>query len=164
MRGTDLHAAAEHLGRAVELAGGDDPSHWHVHAMLHLAAVRHRLGDSGAAAEALALARAELDELPDLGVLDELYRTTDDALQQRPRHDGFLGEELSDAEQRVLDLLVGSRSVSDVARELWLSPNTVKTHRRNIYRKLGVTTRDEMVERAGESGVPEPERDQRSPA
>ena len=156
MRGADLHAAAEHLGRAVELAGGDDPSYWHVHAMLHLAAARHRLGDSGAAAEALALARAELDELPDVGVLGELYRTTDDALQQRPRHDGFLGEELSDAEQRVLDLLVDGLSVSDAARELWLSPNTVKTHRRSIYRKLGATTREEMVERAAEAGVSEP--------
>ena len=99
----------------VELAGGDDPSYWHVHAMLHLAAARHRLGESGGAAEALAFARAELDELPDVGVLGELYRTTDDALHHRPRHDGFLGEELSDAERRVLDLLVEGKSVSDVA-------------------------------------------------
>ena len=86
-------------------------------------------------------------------MLGDLYRTTDDALHQRPRHDGFLGEELSDAERRVLDLLVDGLSVSDVARELWLSPNTVKTHRRSIYRKLGATTREEMVERAAEAGI-----------
>jgi DNA-binding CsgD family transcriptional regulator len=32
----------------------------------------------------------------------------------------------------------------------------VKTHRRNIYRKLGVSTREEMAERAAEVGVREP--------
>ena len=162
MRGADLHAALEHLGRAAELAGGDAPSHWHAHAMLYLAAARHRLGDSDAASDALTLARAELDKLPDVGILGELYRTTDDALHHRPRHDGFLGEELSDAERRVLDLLMDGGSVSDVARALWLSPNTVKTHRRSIYRKLGATTREEMVERVTEDHLLKEGRDERS--
>jgi LuxR family maltose regulon positive regulatory protein len=40
-----------------------------------------------------------------------------------------------------------------VAQELWLSPNTVKTHRRGIYRKLGVKTREELVARAMELGL-----------
>jgi LuxR family maltose regulon positive regulatory protein len=40
--------------------------------------------------------------------------------------------------------------VSEVARELYLAPNTVKTHRRTIYRKLGVTTRQEAIARAAE--------------
>ena len=156
MRGADLHAAIEHLERAVELAGADEPSYWHVHAILHLAAARHRLGDSGGSREALSLARAELDVLPDVGALGELYWKTDDALHHRARHEGFLGEELSDAERRVFDLLLDGLSVSQVAAELWLSPNTVKTHRRNIYRKLGATTREEMIERAGEAGILEP--------
>ena len=107
-----------------------------------------------AATDALSRARAELDELPDVGILGELYWKTDDALHHRARHEGFLGEELSDAERRVLDLLLDGLSVSQVARELWLSPNTVKTHRRNIYRKLGARTREEMVERAAEAGIP----------
>ena len=46
MRGPDLHAAIEHLERAVELAGADESSYWHAHANIHLAAARHRLGDS----------------------------------------------------------------------------------------------------------------------
>jgi ATP/maltotriose-dependent transcriptional regulator MalT len=163
MRGADLHAALEHLQRAAELAGSDEPSYWHLHAMLYLATARHRVGDSSAG-EGLALARAELDELPDAGVLEELYRTTDEALNHRPRHDGFLGEELSDAERRVLELLVNRRSVSEVAQELWLSPNTIKTHRRTIYRKLGATTRDEMAERATDAGFRAPERDECSSA
>ena len=51
----------------------DEPSYWHAHAILHLAAARHRLGDSDGAKDALSRARAELDELPDVGVLGELY-------------------------------------------------------------------------------------------
>ena len=162
MRGADLHAALEHLERAAELAGGDEPSYWHVHATLYVAAARHRLGDSSGAAETLAIARAELDELPDAGIFGELYRSTDEALHHRPRHDGFLGEELSDAERRVLELLADGHSVSDAARELWLSPNTVKTHRRSIYRKLGATTREEMVDRAADARFAEPETDEGS--
>ena len=65
--------------------------------------------------------------------------------------EGFLGEELSEAERRVLDRLLAGLSLSHVARELWLSSNTVKTHRRNIYRKLGATTREELIERADEA-------------
>ena len=156
MIGADLHTAIEHLERAVELAGTDESSYWHAHANIHLAAARHRLGDSGGARDALSRARAELDELPDVGVLGELYWKTDDALHHRARHEGFLGEELIDAERRVLDLLLDGLTVSQVARELWLSPNTVKTHRRNIYRKLGATTREEMIERAGEAGILQP--------
>jgi LuxR family maltose regulon positive regulatory protein len=150
MRGADLHAAIEHLERAVELSGGDDPSYWHAHAILHLAAARHRLGDAAGARDALSRARAELDELPDVGVLGELYLNTDDALHHRTRHEGFLGEELSDAERRVLVLLLDGLSISQAAHQLWLSPNTVKTHRRSIYRKLGASNRDELLARAAD--------------
>jgi DNA-binding NarL/FixJ family response regulator len=45
---------------------------------------------------------------------------------------------------------VAGRSVSEVARELYLAPTTVKTHRRTIYRKLGVTNRQEAIARAAE--------------
>jgi LuxR family maltose regulon positive regulatory protein len=156
MSGADLHTATEHLERALDLAGEDEPSYWHAHAILHLALARHRVGDQGGAKEALSRAHAELDELPDVGMLGDLYHTTDDVLHHRARHEGFLGEELSDAERRALDLLLDGLTVSQVARELWLSPNTVKTHRRSIYRKLGATTRQEMIERAAEAGILQP--------
>jgi LuxR family maltose regulon positive regulatory protein len=108
------------------------------------------VGNSDGATDALSQARTELDQLPDVGVLGELYRETDDALHHRARHGGSFGEELSEAERRVLDLLLEGMSVSSVARELWLSPNTVKTHRRSIYRKLGVSTREELLARVAE--------------
>ena len=42
-------------------------------------------------------------------------------------------------------MLASGASLSEVARQLYLSPNTVKTHRRSIYRKLGVSTRAELL-------------------
>jgi LuxR family maltose regulon positive regulatory protein len=62
-----------------------------------------------------------------------------------------LAEPLTEREQAVLSLLRRSMSVSEIARELYLSGNTVKTHRRAIYRKLGVRTREEAIEWAPES-------------
>ena len=150
MRGTDIRSAAEHLEHAVALTRSDDASYWHAHALLHLSAARHRLGDGDGAREALASGRTELDELPDVGALGDLYHETDEAIHRPARREGFLGEELSPAERRVLARLLDGLSVTEVAQELWLSPNTVKTHRRGIYRKLGVSTREELVARAAE--------------
>jgi len=148
MQGPDLHAAIDHLERAVELTAPLDSAYWHVHALLYLAAARHRVGDSEGAAKALGRARAEMADLPDAGILGDLMSATQDEVVGRHRRDAFLGEQLSDAEQRVLGQLAAGRSISEAAQVLWLSPNTVKTHRRSIYRKLGASTRQEMVERA----------------
>jgi len=58
------------------------------------------------------------------------------------------GEPLTDRELDVLRLLQGSLSLSDIARELFLSTNTVKTHAHAIYRKLNAHSRDEAVRAA----------------
>ena len=132
-----------------------ESSYWHAHANIHLAAARHRLGDSGGAGRVHSrVPGPSWTSFRTSACSESLYRTTDDALHHRARHEGFLGEELSHAERRVLKLLLDGLSVSDAARELWLSPNTVKTHRRSIYRKLGATTREEMVDRAARGRVP----------
>ncbi len=146
---TDLHSALEHIERAVELSAAT-PGYWHAHALLRLAAVRRLLGDPGGALEALDAARRELEELPDRGMLETLLETTREELSSRPRREGFLGDDLSEAELRVLRGFASGESVRQVARELYLSENTVKTHRRSIYRKLGVTTREAMLARAAE--------------
>ncbi len=156
MRRTDLLSATEHLERAVALTSVDAASYWHAHALLHLAAARRGTGDRDGARDALARARTELDELPDVGALGDLYHETDDAINRPTRHDGFLGEELSAAERRVLERLVDGLSVTEVAHELWLSPNTVKTHRRGIYRKLGVRTREDLITRVSALGLGAP--------
>ena len=96
----------------------------------------------------LALAGAEMGDLPDVGMLGDLLNAVRDELASQPRREGFLGEDLSEAELRVLRAFASGASLGDVARELYLSPNTVKTHRRTIYRKLGVSTREQLLERA----------------
>lgn len=55
------------------------------------------------------------------------------------------GEPLTDREVDVLRLLQGPLSLHEIAGTLYLSPNTVKTHARAVYRKLGVHSRTEAV-------------------
>jgi LuxR family maltose regulon positive regulatory protein len=61
-----------------------------------------------------------------------------------------LVDELSDRERQVLHLLRGDLSGPEIARELIVSLNTVRTHTKNIYMKLGVNNRREAVRRAAE--------------
>ena len=64
-----------------------------------------------------------------------------------------LVDPLSDRELEVLHLLRGDQSGPEIARELIVSLNTLRTHTRNIYTKLGVTNRREAVSRAAELGL-----------
>ena len=54
---------------------------------------------------------------------------------------------------RELGLLTSDLSARDIAKELFLSPNTVHSHTRSIYRKLGVNSRAEAVARADILGL-----------
>jgi LuxR family maltose regulon positive regulatory protein len=59
-------------------------------------------------------------------------------------------EPLSDRERDVLRLLRSDLSGPDIARELMVSVNTLRTHTQNIYSKLGASTRRAAVRRAEE--------------
>ena len=56
-------------------------------------------------------------------------------------------EPLTAAEERVLQLLP-TRTYLQIADALYVSCNTVKTHLRSIYQKLGVASRSEALEQA----------------
>lgn len=60
---------------------------------------------------------------------------------------------LSDRENEVLRQVAQMLSTREIAAELYLSTNTVKTHLKSIYRKLCVTRRSEAVRRARELGI-----------
>ena len=109
-------------------------------------------------------ARPFLDELEALagllkvaakrGVAPTLVRrliAEEDAAQRqaRTRHPDLI-EALSDRETDVLRLLRSDLSGPEIARELAVSLNTVRTHTRNIFDKLGVNSRRAAVRRAEE--------------
>jgi LuxR family maltose regulon positive regulatory protein len=73
--------------------------------------------------------------------------TTQQALSPSPQHAVQPGliEPLSRQEQRVLRLLVAGQTYAEIAQELIVSPNTVKTQVSSIYRKLGVSRRAEAI-------------------
>jgi LuxR family maltose regulon positive regulatory protein len=60
---------------------------------------------------------------------------------------------LSEREIQVLRLLAGTMSNREIGNELYLSVNTVKSHVKNLYAKLGVNRRVEAVNRARELGL-----------
>jgi len=66
-----------------------------------------------------------------------------------PRPRGGLAEPLTAAEQRILELLPTSTYLQ-MADTLKVSRNTVKTHLRSIYQKLGAASRAQAIERAVE--------------
>jgi LuxR family maltose regulon positive regulatory protein len=57
-------------------------------------------------------------------------------------------ERLSVRERTVLQYMDTLMSVNEISRELYVSTNTIKTHIKHIYRKLGVSRRRDAVERA----------------
>ena len=75
----------------------------------------------------------------------------------QPEH---LPEPLSQAEARVLRFLPTSLSAPEIARELYVSVNTIRTHMRHVYDKLGAHRRLEAIDRARALGLlaPVPQR------
>ena len=69
-----------------------------------------------------------------------------------PSREGLVNE-LSSREREVLRLLRSDLSGPDIARQLLVSLNTMRTHTRNIYTKLGVRNRREAVRRAADLGL-----------
>lgn len=69
-----------------------------------------------------------------------------------PRQAGLV-EPLSQREIEVLGLLAAGRSNPEIAEDMTLSLHTVRTHVKNIYRKLGVNNRVQAIEKARGMGA-----------
>ncbi|WP_187977441.1 LuxR C-terminal-related transcriptional regulator [Mycetocola sp. JXN-3] len=74
------------------------------------------------------------------------------SLDTHPRGTTAPGATLSTREREILGYLRTTLTAEEIARELHVSVNTVRTHQRAIYRKLGVTTRREAVRLRGLTG------------
>ena len=140
-----------------------------------LAGIAHlQLGDRNAAAAAAeaALAAAEPDRLIFPFAMTEAAELLDALPRHETAHGALLAdivdllrgasalsvdrerlsqpEELSPSELRVLRYLPTNLTRPEIARELYVSINTVNTHIRNIYSKLGARDRSSAVQRARE--------------
>ena len=93
-----------------------------------------------------ARAQAVLKRYPDAGMLGPRAERLRLALQERA-----LGLAVTAAEQRVLDLLPTELSVADIGARLFISRNTMRSHMRSLYTKLGVHSRAEAVARRREA-------------
>ena len=62
-------------------------------------------------------------------------------------------EPLTDRELEILQLVAEGLSNQEVSKQLYLSANTVKTHLRNLYGKLGVNSRTQAVAKARGLGI-----------
>ena len=113
---------------------------------------RGRLAEGEAA---LASAREQLDALNDCGRVPALAADVERELEQAASRvaGGQLLEQPSEAELGVLERLATDLSVREIGNALFISPNTVRTHTRALYRKLGVNSRAEAVARASGLGL-----------
>ena len=121
-----------------------------VQARIELARVHLTLGDLAGARTLM----REIDDLlrrrPDLGTL------TSEAQALRTRLSAERGagapgaSALTAAELRLLPLLSTHLSIPQIAAEMFLSPNTVKSQAYSLYRKLGASTRSQAVARSRE--------------
>jgi LuxR family transcriptional regulator, maltose regulon positive regulatory protein len=119
--------------------------------LLQLAEVLLGLGDR-AAADLLGQAQELLASLPD-GAEAQLARVRRLGQELAKLSGGPPLEPLTEREVTVLRLLRGTLSLREIGQELHLSPNTIKTHTRVIYRKLGVSTRRQAVEQGHRAGI-----------
>lgn len=148
--------AVDALRRALELAARDDHLRPFVHGAAEVATLLPRLPSEALRAPAIAafVARIEARLRPSSGVPPTAVPATNvpatavpatDAATDAVTVDGLRPEPLSDRERTVLRLLSAGASNKAIARELGLSVNTVKTHVRNVYAKLGVRSRARLA-------------------
>ena len=146
----DLAGAERELAHAERFVGDDIATVEHAWLLVRVADVRRRRGRLDDAERTLGQAREELAELSDSGDALELAAGVATELDEARRQasGGEILELPTDAEVAVLRLLATDLSARDIGRRLFLSPNTVRSHIRASYRKLGVGSRADAVARA----------------
>jgi LuxR family maltose regulon positive regulatory protein len=125
-------------------------SAWLANAHLLQAGALHALGDESEESRCLDLADAIIDRLPNPGALRSRCEQLRTNLFRAARHSTEFGEELSTREVVVLQLAADGLTQREIADQLFISYNTVKTHLKTTYRKLGAASRDEALTRFAE--------------
>jgi LuxR family maltose regulon positive regulatory protein len=141
------------LDQALRVLGNDSYTVQYAQAMTELAGVRNARGDGDGARAAAEEARRLITGFADPGMLASLLEWTERALGRPGRRRPSATEPLTDRELVVLRLLPTQLSQGEIAAELYVSVNTVRTHIQGIYRKLGAASRREAVDTAREHGL-----------
>jgi len=166
--------AADRLGEA---AGGSGPVRCAIERLLLLARAFVQLGDERRVSRTLCQAiemgrpgwflRVFLDDLPELmgplatlsGQFEDTYfsellsRASALMPDPPPSRSAGLMEFLTGREREVLGYLPSHLTQSEIARIMYVSPNTIKTHTKAIYRKLGASSRSNAVNLARSNGL-----------
>lgn len=90
----------------------------------------------------------EARTLDELRALVDRYRASESSVEARCAR-AAREHDLTRREEDMLRLIVDGFTQPQIARELFVSRDTVKTHVRNLYRKMGVAGKAELVEAMG---------------
>lgn len=134
----------ELLGEAVRVLGRSPACLEEARARIDLGAALRRAGRRNEGRELL---REGLDAATRMGAarLRDRARAELAAAGARPRREAVTGPEaLTPSERRVCELAAAARSNPQIAAELFLSRRTVEFHLRGAFRKLGVTSREQL--------------------
>ena len=147
---------AEHeLASAERFFADEVATMHHTWLLVLLARIRLRRGRLDEAEATLRSAREALAELIDSGPVPALAEKVQRELETARGHAsrGEVLEPPSDAELAVLRLLASDLSNREIGERLFLSPNTIRSHRRALYHKLDVHSRTDAVARATALGL-----------
>jgi ATP/maltotriose-dependent transcriptional regulator MalT len=149
----DLAAAELAMARSLVLYRRGQAPVEIANALLHLARLHVRQGHDAVASDEVGEAGMLVRSCPDPGpriqrALSQGRGHARTAARAAPRPPG--AEELSEGEFRVLRLLASDLTQREIGAELYLSLNTIKSHTRSIFRKLGASSREQCVARARE--------------
>ena len=147
----DGAGAEEAIRKGIELAARGAGRLFTAYGLLALTEALRAARDADGVAAASREASATIAACPDPGRLRGMFEQA--AASRRFQRAPVSGDELSERELGILRLLATPMTQREIGGELFVSINTVKTHTRSIYRKLGATTRVEAVERAREQAL-----------
>jgi LuxR family transcriptional regulator, maltose regulon positive regulatory protein len=127
-----------------------------VYGLLTLARISRDTGDQAESRALRARAQRQMAACSDPGILRDWVATADRSDPVSVPAVSHAADELSERELAVLRLLSSQLSLREIGNELYVSLNTIKTHTRNVYAKLGVSSRKQAVVRAREEGLLNP--------
>jgi LuxR family maltose regulon positive regulatory protein len=90
---------------------------------------------------------------PHVGVLADQVDALESDIDAMPEDGKAASAGLTGAELRLLPLLSTHLSFREIGEELFVSRNTIKTQAISVYRKLGVSSRSDAIDRAGVLGL-----------